>query len=161
MRANALLRGHTTMPNSEVVGFAVQPRWTRQQASLLGFFALVVCLATPNHARAEVSGAGACEQVLTPWLQACTPPPDTLLRPVGCPPGRFIVRASFSGSDAPPPLDFELQPGANGFRQLRGYSLSPVGEFENWAAAPAPARAALDSLLQCIDAHADKLPPAV
>ncbi len=125
-------------------------RWPRRALGLI----LLAWYLLPAQARA----AGACEQTINPLLHACTFSHGTGVTPYACPPGRIIVRASFSGLAH---LDIELQPGAqHAFRTIRGIGISPVGEFSRWSEAPAPYQQVVDELTACIDTHAELLAPS-
>ncbi|MCC6645029.1 MAG: hypothetical protein IT374_05580 [Polyangiaceae bacterium] len=109
-------------------------------ARLPAWAALLWVLATPAVARA------ACGPALVDWARACAAREAVSVEATGCQDGRATLDVG-RGS-----LRIELRADGSGFVSERGVGLSPVGQFADWKAEPAPRREALETARRCVTA---------
>lgn len=71
------------------------------------------------------------------------------MRVLGCPPGRVLLHV---GVDPATALVIEVSRFAREpFRSVKGYGLSPVGEYADWSQEPKARRDALDQIAACLE----------
>lgn len=110
---------------------------------------LTLLLATTAHAQ-----PAGCSTELLRWTEQCSAAQHLAVTVSACPGDDLAVLSARVG-DAPA-LRIELGLRRRGFRTVGALSLSPIGEFPDWLAAPATLRDAFERVATCAQAP----PPA-
>jgi len=112
---------------------------------------LIALLLLAPGASAQPTG---CSLELIRWAERCASTQRLAVSVSACP-GDDLAVISAHTNDAPA-LRIELARRRAGFRSVGDVSLSPIGEFSDWRAAPAPLRDVFERVLTC----AQTAPPA-
>lgn len=118
----------------------------RCSAAVLRRVAPLVLLALLVATRAEAQPDG-CAGELLQWAARCADAHGVALRVTACPSDELAVLSASVARG--PSLRVELARGRRGFRAVGPHALSPIGEFPDWARAPAPLRDAFERTAAC------------
>ncbi|HEY1691405.1 MAG TPA: hypothetical protein VGG39_04545 [Polyangiaceae bacterium] len=95
----------------------------------------------------ERTDDAACGPQARAWAAACSSSGPTHVEAFECPAGH-VVFAVTDGSG--PPAFVDATRGGAGMRQVQGISVSPVGEFADFRAAPRPVKEAFARVVGCV-----------
>lgn len=110
---------------------------------------LVAMLAIVGSAEARSEAPPPCFSAAKAWAASCASSQGIDVSPIHCSSQLASFRLGHEGAA----LDVEIRSdGANAFRQVGSYGLSPIGEFPDWSSAPLPIREAFDKLTTCVEA---------
>ena len=109
---------------------------------------LLVCAASLAAALLLAPAArAACDDAARAWAARCSAGEGVAVAPELCLPGVLTVVATAPGGV---PLRVEIdRAGRRGFARAGSAGVSPVGEFADWAAEPAPTHRAFDAVVAC------------
>jgi hypothetical protein len=85
------------------------------------------------------------------WAAACTAQGEGHVDALRCPPGHVVFSVTGPGSGRGAPVFVDAAAGAGGLRKIKGVSLSPIGEFADFSAAPKAVRDAFERVATCAE----------
>src|SRR5262245_1640367 len=130
-------------------GLSSPRRDARGSSCLLAASALLVAVVLAQPGRAAGEPGTGCPPETEAWAARCAQDVGLAVTPRACPPRRALFAVGAPG-DA---LRIEVTSAAGGgagFERVGAYWVSPVGEFPDWRAAPAPLRDAFARFRGCV-----------